>query len=179
MEEFAIIISGFGGQGILSAGRLVATAAMIEGKEVSWLPSYGPEMRGGTANCVVVISDDPIGSPLVNRYDILIALNKPSLERFTPFVKPKGTIIYDASLIDHPPNRSDVDSCAISASDIASKMGNMTYAGIILLGSLSASHPFFTKESFEKSLYNVLPEKKHRMIPEEMNAFMQGMQFTV
>lgn len=134
MAEFSLIIAGFGGQGVLSAGKLVATAGLIEGKEVSWLPSYGPEMRGGTANCSVVISDELIGSPLISNCDALIALNKPSLEKFESAVKPNGIIIVDSALVHIAPKRKDITFIAIPASEIASEMGNMTFAGIILLG---------------------------------------------
>jgi 2-oxoglutarate ferredoxin oxidoreductase subunit gamma len=174
MEEFSIIVSGFGGQGVLSAGRLIATAALIEGKEVSWLPSYGPEMRGGTANCSVIISDELIGSPLINECDVLIALNQPSLEKFESAVKPDGTIILDSSLIELRPKRTDIKVIEIAASQIASDMNNMTFAGIVLLGALSYNQKCFTRESFELALKDVLPSKKHYMIPQEMEAFDKG-----
>ncbi|MHB1483167.1 MAG: 2-oxoacid:acceptor oxidoreductase family protein [Saccharofermentanales bacterium] len=174
MAEFALIISGFGGQGVLSAGRLVATAGLIEDKEVSWLPSYGPEMRGGTANCNVIISDELIGSPLINNCDALIALNLPSLEKFEPYVKPNGMIFVDSSLVHAKAKRADITFIAIPASEIASDMGNMTFAGIVLLGALSHKTGVFSRDSFEEALKEVLPAKHHHLIPQEMEAFDKG-----
>ncbi len=176
MKEFSLIISGFGGQGVLSAGKLVATAGLMEDREVSWIPSYGPEMRGGTANCSVVISEESIGSPLVNRCDALIALNQPSLEKFESYVNPNGLIIVDSTLIHTSPKREDVRFIAIPASEIASEMQNMTFAGIILLGALSYATGCFSRESFEKALYDVLPKKHQHLIPQEMDAFDKGKQ---
>lgn len=177
MMEFSLIIAGFGGQGVLSAGKLVATAGLLEDKEVSWLPSYGPEMRGGTANCSVVISDEMIGSPLISECDALIALNLPSLEKFESSVKPNGIIIVDSSLIHSQPKRKDVQFISIPASEIASDMGNMTFAGIILLGALSYVSGSFKRSSFEDALKNVLPKKHHHLIPQEMEAFDKGKQY--
>ena len=176
-KEFSLIISGFGGQGVLSAGKLVATAGLIEDKEVSWLPSYGPEMRGGTANCSVIISDELIGSPLLNDCNALIALNLPSLEKFEPFVKNGGMIIIDSSLIHAKAKREDIEFLAIPASEIASDMGNMTFAGIVLLGALSHKSGSFTRDSFEEALREVLPSKHHHLIPQEMEAFDKGMAY--
>ena len=119
MIDYSIVLAGFGGQGILSSGRIVATAALFEGREVSWFPSYGPEMRGGTANCSVVISDDPIGSPVVNEPDVLIALNGPSLEKFVDLVRPGGLIIVDSTLVPQQPQRDDINFFQIPASEIA------------------------------------------------------------
>lgn len=177
MAEFSLIIAGFGGQGVLSAGKLVAMAGLHEEKEVSWLPSYGPEMRGGTANCSVVISDELIGSPLINDCNALIALNLPSLEKFESWVKPNGTILVDSTLIHAAPKRKDVTFIAIPATETASNMGNLTYAGIILLGALSHHCGCFKRESFEGALKEVLPAKKHFMIPEEMEAFDKGKEY--
>ena len=177
MKEFSLIISGFGGQGVLSAGKLVATAGLMEDKEVSWLPSYGPEMRGGTANCSVVISDESIGSPLINICDALIALNQPSLEKFETLVKPNGIIIVDSTLVHIAPKRKDVQFIAIPASEIASEMGNMTFAGIVLLGTLSYVSGCFKRDSFENALKDVLPAKHHHFIPQEMEAFDRGKQY--
>lgn len=177
MSEFSIIVSGFGGQGVLSAGRLIATAGLVEEKEVSWLPSYGPEMRGGTANCSVIISDSPIGSPLLNECDVLIALNKPSVEKFGKIIKPGGTMIYDSSLVDEVSSRSDITIIPVPASQTASDMGNMTFAGIMLLGALSHKLSCFSRESFEKALFEVLPENKHGMIPDELKIFDKSKEF--
>ncbi|MBO4650481.1 MAG: 2-oxoacid:acceptor oxidoreductase family protein [Clostridiales bacterium] len=177
MIDFSIILAGFGGQGVLSAGKMAAESALIEGKEVSWFPSYGPEMRGGTANCSVVISDEPIGSPVINEPDVLIALNQPSLEKFEDTLKPGGIIIIDSSLVKVTPKRTDIRFIPINSSEIASELGSMAYATIVLLGCVSAATGAFTRESFEKALYDVLPERRHHMIPNNLNAFDKGAEF--
>ncbi|MDD4326770.1 MAG: 2-oxoacid:acceptor oxidoreductase family protein [Eubacteriales bacterium] len=174
MSEFSIIISGFGGQGVLSAGRMAALAAMLEGREVSWLPSYGPEMRGGTANCSVVISDEPIGSPLLSSCDVLIALNRPSLEKFEKTVKKGGTVILDSSLVEIRPSREDIRTIAVPASDTASENGNMAFAGVMLLGCLSGNLNCYNRDNFRKALEEILPAKKHDLIPLEMEIFDKG-----
>ena len=177
MIDFSIILAGFGGQGILSAGKMAAEAALIEGHEVSWFPSYGPEMRGGTANCSVVISDDIIGSPVINEADVLIALNQPSLEKFEEQLKPGGIIIIDSSLIKVVPQRTDIRFIPIASSEIANELGNMAYATIVLLGCLSAATGCFKRESFEAALREVLPERRYHMIPSNLEAFDKGAAF--
>lgn len=172
--EYALMLAGFGGQGILSAGKFVATAALLEGREVSWLPSYGPEMRGGTANCSVIISDTPIGSPILNEADALIALNGPSLEKFAGLVKPGGLIIADSSLVESVPQRRDIRFIPIPASGLASEAGNMTFATIILLGCLAAASGCFSRTSFEQALRDALPGRHHHLIPKEMDLFDHG-----
>lgn len=174
MKQLELIIAGFGGQGILSAGKLLAYAGMIEGKYVSWLPSYGPEMRGGTANCSVVISDEPVGSPILDTANVLIVMNGPSLEKFEKTVVNGGLIISDSSLVEAKPKRTDVGFVGVPATQIASDMGNLTYANIIILGKLLAKTGIISKESFEAALKKVLPPKKHHMIPEEMTALGVG-----
>lgn len=172
-----IILAGFGGQGILSAGRLLAYAGMLDGKQVSWLPSYGPEMRGGTANSSVVISDNPVDSPVLNSAGSIIVMNKPSLGKFESWVDKGGIIIIDSSIIDKDITRKDISSFRIPATAIASEMGNMAFANIILLGKLIAEKGTVSVENFEKALYAVLPEKKHNLIPMEMEALKIGMDY--
>ena len=172
-----IIIAGFGGQGILSAGRILAYAGMLEGKNVSWLPSYGPEMRGGTANCNVIISDEPVGSPILNTATTLIVMNGPSLEKFEKAVIPGGMIIIDSSLVDRKPSRKDVDVYQIPATMLASDMGNLTFANIILLGKLIKKTGIASKENFAEALKQILPERKHHLIPEEIKALEIGMNY--
>jgi 2-oxoglutarate ferredoxin oxidoreductase subunit gamma len=178
MIDFSIVLAGFGGQGILSAGKFVAEAALAEGREVSWFPSYGPEMRGGTANCSVVISDEPIGSPVINEADVLIAMNGPSLEKFVTHVKPDGLIIVDSSLVKTTPGRTDVRFIPIPASAMASEKGNMNFASIILLGCLTRWTGAIRRETFEKALADTLPERLHHLIPAEMAAFDEGGTFS-
>ena len=174
MTDFSIILAGFGGQGILSAGKMAAEAALYEGKEVSWFPSYGPEMRGGTANCSVVISDEPIGSPVVNDADVVICLNQPSMEKFEKQLKPGALMILDSSLISVRPERTDIKVIAMPASDIASDLGKMLFAPISMLGCMATATGCFSRDSFEKSLYEVLPERKHKLIPTNVAAFDKG-----
>lgn len=177
MAQQEIIISGFGGQGILSAGRLLAYAGMLEGKNVSWLPSYGPEMRGGTANCHVIISDDPVGSPILNSATALMVMNGPSLDKFENIVEPGGIIITDSSLVTRSPKRTDVKIYEIPATQMASDMGNLTYANIIMLGKFLEVTGIVSTDTFEKALRKVLPEKYHYMIADEIKALEAGMKF--
>ncbi|NLL04550.1 MAG: 2-oxoacid:ferredoxin oxidoreductase subunit gamma [Clostridiaceae bacterium] len=177
MKNQDIIIAGFGGQGILSAGRILAYAGMLENKNVSWLPSYGPEMRGGTANCSVIISDEAVGSPIINIATSLIVMNGPSLDKFEKMVSSGGVIIIDSSLVEKVPERKDVDIYRIPATKTALDMGNATFATIVLLGKLIAATNIVSKESFEEALKKTLPAKKHYMIPDEIKALEYGMNY--
>ena len=172
-----IILAGFGGQGILSSGKMLAQAGMAEGKNVSWLPSYGPEMRGGTANCCVVISDEPVGSPILNSADVVMAMNRPSMEKFESYLVPGGVLIYDNSIITVKPQRADIKAFGIPATQMASDMGNQTFAGIILLGKIIAESKAITEQGFETALNMVLKEKYKKLIPEEMKALRAGMEY--
>src|SRR5690554_4669921 len=131
-----VIIAGFGGQGILSAGRLIAYAGMLDGREVSFLPSYGPEMRGGTANCMVVVSDEPIASPVLNSCTALIVMNNPSLEKFESYLKKDGVLITDSSLVQKKPVRDDIRSFELPATLMATDAGNKAFSNIYLIGKL-------------------------------------------
>jgi 2-oxoglutarate ferredoxin oxidoreductase subunit gamma len=131
-----IVIAGFGGQGVLFLGEVLARAALQDGREVTWLPAYGPEQRGGTANCTVVISDQPIGSPVVADPTILIVLNRPSLERFESRVRPGGLVIYDTTLVTRSPARADVEAIGLPATDLATAVGAPRVANVVLLGAL-------------------------------------------
>lgn len=177
MAQTDIVFSGFGGQGVQAAGKLIAYAGMLENKYVSFLPSYGPEMRGGTSNCHVIVSDEPVGSPILNSATALIAMNRPSLDKFENFVVPGGVIIVDSSLVNRKPVRTDVKVFEIPATKIASDMGNMTFANIIMLGKLMKETGVVSKEYFEMGLKKVLPLKKHNLIPEEMKALEIGMNY--
>ncbi|MGI6621717.1 MAG: 2-oxoacid:ferredoxin oxidoreductase subunit gamma [Clostridiaceae bacterium] len=172
-----IIIAGFGGQGILSAGRLLAYAGMLENREVSFLPSYGPEMRGGTANCMVVISEESIASPVLNSCTALIVMNNPSLEKFESWLKPGGVLITDSSMVQKRSNRKDIDIFEIPATELANEMGNKAYTNIYLLGKLIKVTGCATAENFEKALYGILSKNKHHMIPEEMDVLKVGMDY--
>jgi 2-oxoglutarate ferredoxin oxidoreductase subunit gamma len=150
---------------------------MLEGKNVSWLPSYGPEMRGGTANCNVIISDEPVGSPILNTATTLIVMNGPSLDKFEKAVVPGGMIITDSSLVGRNPSRADVDICQIPATMLASDMGNLAFANIILLGKFIKKTGMVSKENFAEALQNILPKRKHYLIPEEIKALEIGMNY--
>ncbi len=134
--ERAVVFAGFGGQGVLLAGKILARAAMDEGLEVTWLPSYGPEMRGGTANCTVVLSDEPIGSPIVESPDVVLAMNGPSLDRFESRVARGGTVIVNSSLISKRPARDDVRTVALPANDLARELGEPRVANMVALGAV-------------------------------------------
>lgn len=172
-----LIIAGFGGQGILSMGKILAYAGLHEGKNVSWLPSYGPEMRGGTANCNVIISGEEVGSPIISRATALIVMNQPSLEKFEDVIVPGGIVILDSALVPVMPKRTDLKVFALPATTHAYEMGNATFAGIILLGKFIGETGIITKENFENALRSVLPKRKHGLIPEEMVALEYGMKF--
>jgi 2-oxoglutarate ferredoxin oxidoreductase subunit gamma len=177
MKTEEIIVAGFGGQGVLSLGMTLAYAGMTEGKEVSWMPSYGPEMRGGTANCMVILSDGKISSPILSMFDTAIILNQPSMEKFGDRVKPGGLLLYDADNILKPSQRQDIDMLPIPASSEALKMKNLKGMNMILLGAFLAKKSIVEKKSVIIALEKVLPEKYHHLIPFNINAFDLGMHF--
>jgi len=155
-----ILLAGFGGQGILFTGKVIAYAGMMEGSEVSWLPSYGPEMRGGTANCSVCLSDRAIGSPLVVTPDVLVAMNLPSLEKFENDVVPGGLIIVDSSIITKKVSRTDVKAVYLDASRIAESNGLKGAANMVILGKLFKETNFCTPDNLDKGLQKTIPAKK-------------------
>lgn len=152
MKNEEIIFAGFGGQGILSMGKFLAYSGMYEGLNVSWLPSYGPEMRGGTANCSVILTEDNIGSPIVTHATTLIAMNRPSLDKFEKMVVPGGNIIIDSSLLNRDIERSDVNSVSIPATKIAESIGNKKVANMVLLGAFIAKTGIVSMDSILKIL---------------------------
>ena len=170
-----IIISGFGGQGVLSMGKLLAYSGPMEGKEVTWMPAYGPEQRGGTANVTVIVSDERISSPILSRYDVAIVLNQPSLEKFEPKVKPGGILIYDGYGIINPPTRSDIQVYRIDAMDKAADMKNAKVFNMIVLGGLLKVCPVVSTEGLHSALLKSLPERHHALIPLNMQAVEEGM----
>lgn len=171
-----IIISGFGGQGVLSMGKILAYAGIMEDKEVSWMPSYGPEQRGGTANVTVIISDQRIASPIVCQYDTAIVLNQPSLERFESLVKPGGTLIYDPYSIINLPTRTDINIHSIDAMMEAARMQNGKVFNMLLLGGLLKVRPIVTIENVVKGLRKALPPRHHALIPQNEAAIRRGME---
>ena len=170
-----IIISGFGGQGVLSMGKILAYSGLMEGKEVTWMPAYGPEQRGGTANVTVIVSDERISSPILSRYDVAIVLNQPSLEKFEPKVKPGGILIYDGYGIINPPTRSDIQVYRIDAMDKAADMKNAKVFNMIVLGGLLKVCPVVSSEGLHSALFKSLPERHHALIPLNMQAVEEGM----
>jgi 2-oxoglutarate ferredoxin oxidoreductase subunit gamma len=171
-----IIIAGFGGQGVLSMGQLIAYAAMIEGKEVSWMPSYGPEMRGGTANCIVIVSPTRISSPIVTKFDSAIVLNQPSLEKFEKAVKPGGFLLFEESSIISLPTRTDIDLLSIPAVEEAAKMQKKQVANMVLLGAFLERRPVVRPENVMEALREVLPERHHHLLPSNQRALLAGIE---
>jgi 2-oxoglutarate ferredoxin oxidoreductase subunit gamma len=169
-----IILSGFGGQGVLFAGQLLAHAAVEAGKHVTWIPSYGPEMRGGTAHCTVVVSDEPIGSPLVRRPTSAIALNLPSFEKYEPLIRPGGLLVYNKSLIIATPERADIRYVAVPANVIAEELGNVRQANVVLLGAYLAVTGLLPLESVETALDNHLSERQRSFLASNKEALRRG-----
>jgi len=169
-----IIISGFGGQGVLSMGKILAYSGLMEDKEVTWMPAYGPEQRGGTANVTVIVSDERISSPILSKYDIAIVLNQPSLEKFEPKIKPGGILIYDGFGIINPPTRKDITVYRIDAMDKAAGMKNGKVFNMIVLGGLLKIAPVVSTNGVEKALKKTLPERHHSLIPLNMLAIEEG-----
>ena len=174
MKTTSILISGFGGQGVLFTGKFLAYEGLLENKEVTWLPSYGPEMRGGTESCSVIISDTPIGSPLVPNPDVLIAMNLPSLDRFEDAVVPGGMIFYDSSLIDREVKRTDVKAFGIPATQIAGEEGMATLANMIIMGKMLKETGMFPDEAIDKTIQKVVSAKRQNLIELNKKAISLG-----
>lgn len=170
-----IIISGFGGQGVLSMGKILAYSGLMENKEITWMPAYGPEQRGGTANVTVIVSDERISSPILSKYDVAIVLNQPSLDKFLPRVKMGGILIYDGFGIANAPERDDIQIYRIDAMDKAAEMKNTKVFNMIVLGGLLKVCPVVSTEGLNKALYKSLPERHHKLIPLNMEAVEEGM----
>ena len=169
-----ILLSGFGGQGILFTGKFLAYKGLLADKNVSWLPSYGPEMRGGTASCSVIISDEEVGSPIISEPDVLIAMNLPSFEKFVPTVKAGGIVIADSSLIETKTDRTDIDTYYIPATALASDMGKQSLANMIILGKLLKVMGDFNEDEISTVLSKVIPPKKADMLEINMKAMQIG-----
>ena len=172
-----ILISGFGGQGALFAGKFLAYAGLLQGLEVSWLPSYGPEMRGGTASCSVIISDSPIGSPIITHPDVLVAMNLPSMDKFEPQVNAGGTIIYDSSLISRAPAREDVNNCAVPATKMATDAGVKTLANMLLIGRLLREVELADDEMVDQVLSKVVSAKHADLLDLNKQAIKLGYEY--
>ncbi len=169
-----IIIAGFGGQGVLVMGQLLAHAGMLEKKKVTWYPSYGPEQRGGTCNCSVVISDKEIGSPIVVEPDAAIIMNRPSLDRFEPLIKRGGLLVYNSTLIDRDVERTDLRVIAVPANEIADELGSARTANMVTLGAFLEAANVVRVESIIESLSHVLSERHRGLIPLNVQALERG-----
>ena len=173
--EAQFLIAGFGGQGILLIGQLMAKAAMHAGKNVSWLPSYGPEMRGGEANCAVVVSDEPIGSPLVTEPPVAVIMNLPSLTKFEPAMEAGGLLLYNTSLIDETPKRKDIKIIPVPCNSIAEELGNGKVANMVMLGAIIAATNVVSLDSAMEALKDAFGEKKANLLPLNRKAIEAGM----
>jgi len=172
--ETSIIIAGFGGQGVLFAGQLLTYAGMDAGRHVTWIPSYGPEMRGGTANCTVIISDETIGAPLVARPDVAIVLNQPSFDKYEPLVKPDGLLVVNSSVVSKESERTDIETFYISANAIAEEFGSAKMLNAAVLGAMLARRPVLRLEEVEQALVDHLPARKAHMLDANRSVLQRG-----
>ncbi|HDD55462.1 MAG TPA: 2-oxoacid:ferredoxin oxidoreductase subunit gamma [Chloroflexi bacterium] len=179
MEETSIIISGFGGQGTLFAGQVLAYASMDNGLEVTWIPSYGPEMRGGTAHCTVIVSAEPIGSPLVRRPDVVVALNLPSVDKYEPLIKAGGVMVANSTLVNREITREGINSLLIPANTIAEELGMVRLSNMIMMGAMLALKPILPLEAVKKALGEHIPERHKKTLPLNYEAMDRGYQFAV
>ena len=177
MKTTQILFAGFGGQGVLFAGKFLAYKGMMEGKQLSWLPSYGPEMRGGTCNCSVVLSDTPVGSPIITNPDVLVAMNLPSLQKFVNDVVPGGQIYVDSALIDAKVERTDVEVFYIPATSMAKDAGIATLANMIIVGHLLENNPELDFAGTDAVVSKLVPPKKAALVELNMKALEMGKNF--
>ena len=175
MKTSQILIAGFGGQGVLFAGKFLAYKGLCEDRQVSWLPSYGPEMRGGTANCSVCISDEPIGSPLVTTPDYLIAMNGPSYKKFIDAVKPGGLVLFDNSIVEETCERTDITAISLPATDLATDAGLNGAANMVLLGRMLAETTLVDMDTVKQAMEKCIPPKRAHLIEANLKAIALGM----
>jgi 2-oxoglutarate ferredoxin oxidoreductase subunit gamma len=171
-----IIIAGFGGQGVLSMGKILAYSGIMQGMQVTWMPSYGPEMRGGTANVTVILSDTKISSPLLSKFDTAIILNQQSMDKFEHSIKPGGMMIYDPNGIVRKPVRKDIKIYSIDAVEISNELGNSKAYNMVVLGAYLSKKPIVTMENVIRGLKKSLPERNHHLIPLNEKAIKVGME---
>jgi 2-oxoglutarate ferredoxin oxidoreductase subunit gamma len=172
-----VIIAGFGGQGVLFAGQLLSYTAMDEGKAVTWIPSYGPEMRGGTANCTVVVSDEEIGSPFVKNPSAVLAMNLPSLDKFEDLVEEGGVLVVNASMVDRPVKRDDIKVISIPANDIAEALGSKRSVNMVMIGALLANMDLLSLDAAEAALEAHLPERHKKFLEGNKAALRKGAEY--
>jgi 2-oxoglutarate ferredoxin oxidoreductase subunit gamma len=171
-----VIISGFGGQGALFAGQLLAYSAMEEGKHVTWLPSYGPEMRGGTAHCIVIVSDDPIGSPVIRSPQAAIVMNSPSMDKYEPLVKSNGILVVNQSLVERDPVRTDITTLLVAGNEIAEACGDLRMTNVVLLGALLKTFPLIPQEAVLRALEKHMPSRHRNLLDANAAALARGAQ---
>lgn len=174
MNTHELLIAGFGGQGVLTAGQLLAFAGNAEGRQVSWVPAYGPEQRGGTANCSVVISDQPVACPLVTEPTACIVMNQPSLDKFEPLVRPGGILLFNSSLCTRPPSRSDLTVLPVAASELAISLGTVRVANMVAVGALLGLLPLVQEESVLVALVELMGSGKANLVPLNRQALQEG-----
>jgi 2-oxoglutarate ferredoxin oxidoreductase subunit gamma len=172
--ETSIIIAGFGGQGVLFAGQVLAYAAMDAGRHVTWIPSYGPEMRGGTANCTVIISDQPIGAPIVDRPDIAVVLNAPSFEKYEPLVKKGGLLVVNSAIITLRSQRDDIDVAYVPANHIAAELGSTKMLNMVVVGAVLGARPILNLDQVGRSLNEHLPASKQSLLEANIQGLQRG-----
>ena len=173
MKE-TVIIAGFGGQGVLTMGKILAYSGVMQDFEVTWMPSYGPEMRGGTANVTVVLSDKPISSPIAHEFDVAVVLNQQSMEKFEPMVKPGGVLIYDTNGITRHPVRTDISVYTIDATAECARMGQAKLFNTMILGGYLKVRPVVKMENVMEGLKHTLPERALKMLPQNEEAIHHG-----
>ena len=174
VAEESLLIAGFGGQGILLAGRILAEAALVAGKEVVWVPAYGPEVRGGTANCIVKVAEGQIGSVTVNEPDVLLVLNRPSFLKYEPLVKPGGLLLVNSSLVPDKSTRTDITIVEVDASLVAEELGTVKAANMVMVGALAACRDWLQLDLLEETLKTVLSGKLVKLIPLNLAAIQKG-----
>ena len=178
MKTTQLLVAGFGGQGVLFAGKFLAYKGLVEDLQVSWLPSYGPEMRGGTANCSVILSDSPVGSPIITVPDVLVAMNLPSLQKYVDTVAPGGQIYLDSSLIDAKVERTDVQVFAIPATQMAKDAGIASLANMVIMGHLLQNNPELSFEGTDGVVAQLVPPRKAALVELNMKALLLGKEYT-
>ncbi|MCQ2552853.1 MAG: 2-oxoacid:acceptor oxidoreductase family protein [Clostridia bacterium] len=177
MTNFEMILAGFGGQGLLFTGKVLAYGGLIEGKELSWLPSYGPEMRGGTASCTVILSDEAVGSPIVQTPNVLMVMNNPSFDKYEPTVAAGGKLFVDSTLVPTKSTRTDIDCFYVPATKLATEIGNAGLANMVLLGAIVKQTKCISDETLVEALHKVIPAKKADLFDINMKAIEAGKAF--
>ena len=172
-----VIVSGFGGQGALFAGQLLAYTGMDEGWHVTWIPSYGPEMRGGTAHCIIILSADDIGSPVIRQPSICIVMNPPSMDKYEPLVKPGGLLVANSTLIRRRSERTDIEAVYVPANDLAAELGNGKMANVILLGAMLGTREILPIDSIKRTMEQHIPQRRKHIIEPNKRALDRGVQY--